>query len=79
MKTMIRALAAVLTAVLLCCNLYYELAPGCIVGPEGKLLFAVGFAVLLGAALFYGVPPAARLCAAAVCLLPVGAGQRIVF
>lgn len=60
MKTMIRALAAVLTAVLLCCNLYYELAPGRIVGPESKLLFAVGFAVLLGAALFYGVPDGAR-------------------
>ena len=33
LKTFVRRLAAVLTVVLLCFNLYYELAPGYIVGP----------------------------------------------
>lgn len=60
MKTLVRRLAAVLTAVLLCFNLYYELAPGYIVGPEQKLAVAAAFALLLGAALFYGVPAGAR-------------------
>lgn len=60
MKTLVRRLAAVLAAVLLCFNLYYELAPGYIVGPEQKLAVAAAFALLLGAALFYGVPAGAR-------------------
>ena len=60
MKTFVRRLAAVLTAVLLCFNLYYELAPGYIVGPEWKIAFAAGFVVLLGVSLFYGVPKSAR-------------------
>ena len=59
MKTLVRRLAAVLTAVLLCFNLYYELAPGYIVGPEQKLAVAAAFALLLGTALFYGVPAGA--------------------
>lgn len=60
MKTLIRRLAAVLTAALICFNLYYELAPGVIVRPEVKLAFAAGFAALLGIALFFGIPKAAR-------------------
>ena len=60
LKTFVRRLAAVLTAVLLCFNLYYELAPGYIVGPECKIAFAAGFVVLLGVSLFYGVPKSAR-------------------
>ena len=60
MKTLVRRLAAVLTAVLLCFNLYYELAPGYIVGPEQKLAVAAAFALLLGTALVYGVPAGAR-------------------
>ena len=60
MKTFVRRLAAVLTVVLLCFNLYYELAPGYIVGPEWKIAFAAGFAALLGVSLFYGVPKGAR-------------------
>ena len=59
MKTLVRRLVAVLTAVLLCFNLYYELAPGYIVGPEQKLAVAAAFALLLGTALFYGVPAGA--------------------
>lgn len=60
MKTLIRRLAAVLTAALLCFNLYYELAPGCVVRPEQKFAFAAAFVVLLWFALFYGVPGGAR-------------------
>ena len=60
MKTFARRLAAVLTVVLLCFNLYYELAPGYIVGPEWKIALAAGFAALLGVSLFYGVPKGAR-------------------
>ena len=60
LKTFARRLAAVLTVVLLCFNLYYELAPGYIVGPEWKIAFAAGFAALLGVSLFYGVPKGAR-------------------
>ena len=60
MKTLIRRLAAVLAAALICFNLYYELAPGVIVRPEVKLAFAAGFAALLGIALFFGIPKAAR-------------------
>lgn len=60
MKTLIRRLAVVATAALLCFNLYYELAPEYIVGPEQKFAFAAAFVVLLGTALFYGVPKAAR-------------------
>ena len=60
LKTFVRRLAAVLTAALICLNLFYELAPGYIVGPETKLAFAAGFAVLLGVSLFYGVPKSAR-------------------
>ena len=60
MKTLIRRLAVVATAALLCFNLYYELAPDYIVGPEQKFAFAAAFVVLLGIALFYGVPKSAR-------------------
>lgn len=60
MKTLIRRLAVVATAALLCFNLYYELAPEYIVGPEQKFAFAAAFVVLLGIALFYGVPKGAR-------------------
>ncbi|HIX90422.1 MAG TPA: VanZ family protein [Candidatus Agathobaculum pullicola] len=60
MKTLIRRLAVIATAALLCFNLYYELAPEYIVGPEQKFAFAAAFVVLLGTALFYGVPKAAR-------------------
>nr|WP_297174524.1 VanZ family protein [uncultured Agathobaculum sp.] len=60
MKTFVRRLAAVLAAVLICLNLFYELAPGYIVGPETKLAFAAGFAALLGISLFYGVPKSSR-------------------
>lgn len=60
MKSLIRKLAAVLTAALLCFNLYYELAPDYVVGPEQKFAFAAAVAVLLGISFFYGVPKAAR-------------------
>ncbi|MDO5142689.1 MAG: VanZ family protein [Eubacteriales bacterium] len=60
MKTLIRAAAAILTIAVLCLNLYYELAPGMIVRPEGKLGFAAAFALLLGLSLFFGLAPAAR-------------------
>nr|WP_297274715.1 VanZ family protein [uncultured Agathobaculum sp.] len=60
MKTLIRRLAVVASAALLCFNLYYELAPEYIVGPEQKFAFAAAFVVLLGIALFYGVPKGAR-------------------
>ena len=60
MKSLIRKLAAVLTAALLCFNLYYELAPDYMVGPEQKFAFAAAVAVLLGISFFYGVPKAAR-------------------
>ena len=40
MKSLIRKLAAVFTAALLCFNLYYELAPDYVVGPEQKFAFA---------------------------------------
>lgn len=60
MKTLVRYLAAILTVVVFCCNLYYELAPGYIVGPEIKLAFSAVIILLLGVSLFYGVPKAAR-------------------
>lgn len=60
MKTFIRRLAAVLTAALLCFNLYYELAPNYVVGPEQKFAFAAAFVVLLWISMFFGVPKGAR-------------------
>lgn len=60
MKSLIRKLAAVLTAALLCLNLYIELAPQYTVGPEWKVAFAAAFALLLAIALFFGAPTAVR-------------------
>lgn len=60
MKSLIRKLAAVLTAALLCFNLYYELAPNYVVGPEQKFAFAAAVAVLLCFSMFFGVPKNAR-------------------
>lgn len=60
MKSLIRKLAAVLTAALLCFNLYYELAPDYVVGPEQKFAFAAAFVVLLWFSMFFGVPKNAR-------------------
>ena len=54
MKNLIRVIAVLLTAVFLCFNIYYELAPGITVAPEQKFVFAAIFAVLLRAALFCG-------------------------
>ena len=55
MKNLFRGAAAVLTAALLCFNIYYELDPARMVGPEQKFLFAAAFVVLLRFALFCGV------------------------
>ena len=52
LKTLLRGAATLLTAALLCFNLFYELAPNLVVGPEKKLVFAAAFAVLLRIALF---------------------------
>ncbi len=60
MKTIVRYLATILTVVVFCFNLYYELAPGYVVGPEDKIAFSVVICLLLGISLFYGVPKAAR-------------------
>ena len=60
MKNLIRGIAVLLTAVFLCFNIYYELAPGITVAPEQKFMFAAIFAVLLRAALFCGVPDNTR-------------------
>ena len=60
MKTLLRGAATLLTAALLCFNLFYELAPNLVVGPEKKLVFAAAFAVLLRIALFCGIPEAQR-------------------
>ena len=60
MKSLIRKLAAVFTAALLCFNLYYELAPDYVVGPEQKFAFAAAFVVLLWFSMFFGVPKNAR-------------------
>ena len=60
MKNLIRGIAVLLTAVFLCFNIYYELAPGITVAPEQKFVFAAIFAVLLRAALFCGVPDNTR-------------------
>lgn len=60
MSVIVRGAAAVLAAALLCFNLFYELAPGRIVGPEMKFAFAAAFALLLYAAMFSGVPKGAR-------------------
>ena len=46
MKNLIRGIAVLLTAVFLCFNIYYELAPGITVAPEQKFVFAAIFAVL---------------------------------
>ena len=48
MKNLIRGIAVLLTAVFLCFNIYYELAPGITVAPEQKFVFAAMFAVLFG-------------------------------
>ena len=40
MKTLLRGIATLLTAALLCFNLFYELAPNLVVGPEKKFAFA---------------------------------------
>ena len=60
MKNLIRGIAVLLTAVFLCVNIYYELAPGITVAPEQKFVFAAIFAVLLRAALFCGGPDNTR-------------------
>ena len=60
MKSLLRGAATLLTAALLCFNLFYELAPNLVVGPEKKLVFAAAFAVLLRIALFCGIPEAQR-------------------
>ena len=60
MKTLLRGAATLLTAALLCFNLFYELAPNLVVGPEKKFAFAAAFAVLLRIALFCGIPEAQR-------------------
>ena len=52
MKNLIRGIAVLLTAVFLCFNIYYELAPGITVAPEQKFVFAAIFAVLLVALLY---------------------------
>lgn len=60
MKALIRGIAAALAAAVFCLNLYIELAPQYVVGPEWKLLFAAVFALLLAGAFFFGVPKGAR-------------------
>lgn len=60
MRTLIRRLAAVLAAAVFCLNLYVELSPRYVVGPEWKLAFAAAFALPLALAFFFGVPRAAR-------------------
>ena len=60
MKTLLRGAATLLTAALLCFNLFYELAPNLVVGPEKKFAFAAAFAILLRIALFCGIPEAQR-------------------
>ncbi|MDO4270677.1 MAG: VanZ family protein [Eubacteriales bacterium] len=60
MKTLIRVVAAVLSAAVLCFNLYIELAPKYVVGPEWKLAFAAAIAGLLWLAFFFGAPRGAR-------------------
>ena len=60
MKTLLRGAATLLTAALLCFNLFYELAPNLVVAPEKKFAFAAAFAVLLRIALFCGIPEAQR-------------------
>ena len=60
MKTLLRWAAAVLAAALLCFNIYYELDPLRVVGPEQKMLIAAAFALLLAAGMFCGVPKGAR-------------------
>ena len=61
MKNLIRGIAVLLTAVFLCFNIYYELAPGITVAPEQKFVVCSDlFAVLLRAALFCGVPDNTR-------------------
>ena len=60
MKTLLRGIATLLTAALLCFNLFYEMAPGIVVGPEKKLAFAAAFAILLRIAMFCGIPEAQR-------------------
>ena len=60
MKTLRRGIATLLTAALLCFNLFYEMAPGIVVGPEKKLAFAAAFAILLRIAMFCGIPDGQR-------------------
>lgn len=60
MKHLFRGIATLLTAALLCFNLFYELAPGMVVGPEKKLAFAAAFAILLRIAMFCGIPDGKR-------------------
>ena len=60
MKTLLRGIATLLTAALLCFNLFYEMAPGIVVGPEKKLVFAAAFAILLRIAMFCGIPDGQR-------------------
>lgn len=60
MKSFIRYLATVLVVILLCANLYFELAPRYIIDPEIKLVVAALFALLLGLSLLYGVPKSAQ-------------------
>ena len=60
MKTLLRGIATLLTAALLCFNLFYEMAPGIVVGPEKKLAFAAAFAILLRIAMFCGIPDGQR-------------------
>lgn len=85
MKNLIRGIAVLLTAVFLCFNIYYELAPGITVAPEQKFMFAAIFAVLLRAALFcgragqYASDTAAAVHAGAVSVLHMGAAECAVF
>ncbi len=62
MKRLIRIAAAALTSVVLCLDLYIELAPQYLVKTETKLIFAAAIVILLGISFFFGAPEEERSC-----------------
>ena len=85
MKNLIRGIAVLLTAVFLCFNIYYELAPGITVAPEQKFVFAAIFAVLFACCAVlrragqYASDTAEAVHAGAVSVLHMGAAECAVF
>ena len=77
MKNLIRGIAVLLTAVFLCFNIYYELAPGITVAPEQKFVFAC--CAVLRRAGQYASDTAAAVHAGAVSVLHMGAAECAVF